>query len=87
MTVGEWLAVARDGLFRGGTCDSEYVGGTGSGFIQCPAGKFFTSTNGNSTDVSDATCCASALPFGGVSSAREVNNAFRDLEWRCGCCV
>ena len=62
-------------LFRGGTCDSEYVGGSGSGSTPCPAGQVFTSSNGASTTVADATCCDSPQQLG------------RRLEARASCLV
>ena len=57
-------------LFRGGTCDSEYVGGSGSGSTPCPAGQVFTSSNGASTTVDDATCCKSPPRLRWASEAR-----------------
>ena len=66
----ERLAAVRDGLSRGGTCDSEYVGGSGSGSTPCPAGQVFTSSNGASTTVDDATCCKSPPRLRWASEAR-----------------
>merc|ERR1719506_2176496 len=50
------------------TCDSKYMGGSGSGQTPCPAGLVFTSSNGASTTLDDATCCE--LPScGGANEA------------------
>merc|ERR1719506_718288 len=55
----KWPTYWSTSTFVPGTCNSVYVGGSGSGFTPCPAGKVFTSSNGNSTTVDAATCCDS----------------------------
>ena len=40
-----------------GTCNSEYVGGTGSGSASCAVGEVFTSSSGAATVVDDDNCC------------------------------